>query len=41
MAGELTPTEHAQAIWVSPATLLNYDWAEAGLPVVREVLMHI
>jgi 8-oxo-dGTP diphosphatase len=31
-------TEHAQAIWVDPADLIDYDWAEADLPVVEEYL---
>lgn len=37
-SGELLPTEHKQAIWVVPSELLNYDWAEADLPIVGEYL---
>lgn len=36
--GEVFPAEHTQAIWVDPSELLNYDWAEADLPIVREYL---
>ncbi|MGJ1387534.1 (deoxy)nucleoside triphosphate pyrophosphohydrolase [Sphingobacterium spiritivorum] len=38
IAGELTPQEHAQAIWVSRQQLMNYDWAEADIPIVKEFL---
>lgn len=37
-SSEVLPTEHAQTIWVDPQELLNYDWAEADLPIVREYL---
>ncbi|WP_245893582.1 (deoxy)nucleoside triphosphate pyrophosphohydrolase [Sphingobacterium gobiense] len=36
--GSLAIAEHAQAIWVSYNDLKNYDWAEADVPVVRELL---
>ena len=38
-AGELVLAEHAQALWVSPAELQGYDWAEADVPIVREVCL--
>ncbi|QQD13399.1 (deoxy)nucleoside triphosphate pyrophosphohydrolase [Sphingobacterium sp. UDSM-2020] len=37
-SGQVVPTEHKQAIWVDASELLNYDWAEADLPIVREYL---
>ena len=36
--GELMLTEHAQALWVSPAELQRYDWAEADVPIVNEIM---
>src|SRR5690606_169813 len=36
--GALVIAEHAQVIWVSLDELKNYDWAEADLPIVRELL---
>lgn len=36
--GELVITEHAQAIWVERNELLNYDWAEADVPIVEKLL---
>ncbi|MEK6492714.1 (deoxy)nucleoside triphosphate pyrophosphohydrolase [Myroides odoratimimus] len=30
--------EHAQVLWVDPQDLLNYDWAEADIPIVKEYL---
>src|SRR5690606_17078412 len=30
--------EHAQLKWVSSEELLNYDWAAADLPIVKEYL---
>lgn len=38
--GRLLATEHAQAIWVDAAELLNYDWAEADIPIVHELLTY-
>ncbi|TYR36140.1 (deoxy)nucleoside triphosphate pyrophosphohydrolase [Sphingobacterium phlebotomi] len=35
--GSLAIAEHAQAIWVSYNDLKNYDWAEADVPVVKEI----
>lgn len=37
-SGEEVPTRHKQAIWVDKSELLNYEWAEAYLPIVREYL---
>lgn len=37
-SGAVHPTEHVQAIWVDAAELLDYDWAEADIPIVREYL---
>ncbi|MBD1435172.1 (deoxy)nucleoside triphosphate pyrophosphohydrolase [Sphingobacterium sp. DN00404] len=35
--GSLAITEHVQAIWVNKSELKNYDWAEADVPVVKEI----
>lgn len=35
---EFIKTEHAQVLWVCPSNLVNYDWAEADIPIVREFL---
>ncbi len=35
-SGKVKALEHAQAIWVDAAQLMNYDWAEADLPIVNE-----
>lgn len=37
IGGSLAIAEHAQAIWVSYDDLKNYDWAEADVPVVKEI----
>jgi 8-oxo-dGTP diphosphatase len=39
--GELKLAEHAQAIWVTLEELPTYDWAEADLPIVRELSARI
>lgn len=36
--GSLAIAEHAQAIWVDKSELQNYDWAEADVPVVNEIM---
>src|SRR5690554_773018 len=36
--GQLRLAEHAQAIWVKPENLMDYDWAAADIPVVEEFL---
>ena len=36
--GSLAIAEHAQAIWVSFDELKNYDWAEADVPIVNELM---
>jgi len=38
-AGEVKALEHAQAIWVTIDQLLDYDRAEADLPIVDEYLI--
>lgn len=35
-SGTLQATEHAQTIWVDKKDLINYDWAEADIPIVNE-----
>ncbi|MGJ1433680.1 (deoxy)nucleoside triphosphate pyrophosphohydrolase [Sphingobacterium spiritivorum] len=37
--GQLTPQEHAQVLWVSKQQLMDYDWAEADIPIVKEFLL--
>ncbi len=37
--GNLEAREHAQVKWESLANLEEYDWAEADLPVVKELLL--
>ena len=36
--GLLAIAEHAQAIWVDKNELKNYDWAEADVPIVNEIM---
>jgi len=36
--GSLAIAEHAQAIWVDKCELQNYDWAEADVPIVNEIM---
>jgi 8-oxo-dGTP diphosphatase len=36
--GSLAIAEHVQAIWVNKSELQNYDWAEADVPVVNEIM---
>ncbi|TYR36149.1 (deoxy)nucleoside triphosphate pyrophosphohydrolase [Sphingobacterium phlebotomi] len=36
--GSLAIAEHAQAIWVDKSELQNYDWAEADVPIVNEIM---
>lgn len=36
--GTLAIAEHAQTIWVDNSDLLNYDWAAADLPIVKELM---
>lgn len=38
-SGGLHAAEHAQAIWVPREELPKYDWAEADIPIVRELMM--
>ncbi|WP_028295648.1 (deoxy)nucleoside triphosphate pyrophosphohydrolase [Olivibacter sitiensis] len=37
--GELLAAEHAQTVWVPKEKLMDYDWAEADIPVVRELIV--
>ncbi|WP_293944775.1 MULTISPECIES: (deoxy)nucleoside triphosphate pyrophosphohydrolase [unclassified Sphingobacterium] len=39
-SGEVKALEHAQAIWVAIDQLLDYDWAEADLPIVNEYIAY-
>jgi len=39
-SGEVKVLEHAQAIWVAIDQLLDYDWAEADLPIVNEYIAY-
>lgn len=36
--GSLVIAEHTQAIWVDKNELQNYDWAEADVPIVNELM---
>lgn len=36
--GSLHSREHIQTIWVAKEQLMNYDWADADLPIVKEYL---
>ncbi|WDF67669.1 (deoxy)nucleoside triphosphate pyrophosphohydrolase [Sphingobacterium oryzagri] len=36
--GDLHLREHAQARWVLPENLLDFDWAAADLPIVHELM---
>src|SRR5690606_19671998 len=36
--GSLAIAEHAQVIWVDKSELQNYDWAEADVPIVNEIM---
>ncbi|UIR57414.1 (deoxy)nucleoside triphosphate pyrophosphohydrolase [Sphingobacterium sp. SRCM116780] len=38
ISGDIQALEHAQTLWVDQTALLDYDWAEADLPIVREYL---
>ena len=39
-SGEVKALEHTQAIWVAIDQLLDYDWAEADLPIVNEYIAY-
>jgi len=39
-SGEVKALEHAQAIWVAIDQLLDYDWADADLPIVSEYITY-
>ena len=36
--GSLAIAEHAQAIWVDKNELQDYDWAEADVPIMNELM---
>lgn len=38
ISGVPRPLEHAQVRWVAPEDLLQYDWADADIPIVIEYL---
>lgn len=38
IGGDLLLAEHTQALWIAPSRLLNFDWAEADIPIVQELL---
>ena len=38
VAGQITLHEHQEYRWLSPKDLLRLDWAEADVPVVKELL---
>jgi len=38
VGGSLAIAEHAQAIWVDKSELHDYDWAEADVPIVNEIM---
>jgi 8-oxo-dGTP diphosphatase len=37
-SGEPKAIEHAELKWVSSEEMLNYDWAAADIPIVKEYL---
>ena len=37
-SGNVQLAEHIQALWVDPSDLMNYDWAEADVPIVKAYL---
>ena len=37
LSGEAVPSEHDQICWLSAAELTDLDWAEADLPVMRQL----
>lgn len=40
-SGNLITKEHKQAIWVDLNDLPTYDWAEADIPIVNELLKQL
>jgi len=36
--GEPELTEHSAIEWISPAELMNYDWAPADIPAVHKIV---
>jgi len=40
-SGELTLLKHVQALWVSPAELLHFDWVDEDRPIVEEYITYV
>jgi len=38
ISGEILLKEHIDLLWLKPNQLLNLDWAEADLPIVKDYL---
>ncbi|MFP5082109.1 (deoxy)nucleoside triphosphate pyrophosphohydrolase [Pedobacter sp. JCM 36344] len=38
IGGEIVLKEHATYLWLVPADLLNLDWAEADIPILKNYL---
>ncbi len=38
IAGDISPKEHAGYKWLEPKNLLDLDWAEADIPIVKNYL---
>lgn len=36
--GHISLSEHRQITWLPPHSLLNLDWAEADLPIVKDII---
>lgn len=39
--GEITLKEHANFVWLSPNEILNLDWADADIPIIKHFLNYI
>lgn len=37
-SGIICPTEHAQVLWVECDQLPKYNWADADIPIVQEIM---
>lgn len=38
ISGQIHLKEHEESIWLEPAGLLNLDWADADVPIVKDFL---
>lgn len=38
LSGEIILHEHAEALWIHPKEVLNYDLAEADIPILKNYL---